>query len=262
MPGWPVPPVGPGVCCVCHGPARDGRSVCWCCRRVGTALADAVVPTVVPVSLFRSGDAMHRVLRRYKDAPSVAARRYHASIMTGILDGFLATHAACLRRRLGVWDTVAVVPSARRRSAGSPSPRPGLHVPEPFDVVVDASRTLAGVPRLRLLVGSTPAGHLRPSPDAFAVDSDGRGRRVLVVDDTWTTGAHARSAAAAISRVGASVAGVVVVGRVINPQMAVGVDQWWDRVVANRARDGAGSGPDLAWQSPVVGPCCIHGRSC
>ena len=40
---------------------------------------------------------------------------------------------------------------------------------------------------------------------------------MLVIDDTWTTGAHAQSASAALKAAGASAVGVVVIGRGLNP---------------------------------------------
>jgi orotate phosphoribosyltransferase len=39
---------------------------------------------------------------------------------------------------------------------------------------------------------------------------------VLLVDDTWTTGANAQSAAAALKRAGAGAVAAVVIGRHVN----------------------------------------------
>jgi len=246
MVGWLVPAAGPGVCRVCHGPAGHGRPECWCCRSVGAVLADGPAPMTVAASLFRPGDALHRLLRRYKDAPSVAARRHHVEALAGVLDRFLIGHEACLRRRCREWDTVAVVPSTRGAAGGAGVRRRGLHVPEPFEAVLDATRSLAEVPRLRLAAGSGSVGHLRPAPDAFTVDGVGVGRRVLVLDDTWTTGAHARSAAVAVARAGAEVAGVLVIGRIVDPGASAAVAAWWASTVA--PGDGA------------IGPCCLESR--
>jgi orotate phosphoribosyltransferase len=44
------------------------------------------------------------------------------------------------------------------------------------------------------------------------------GEAVLVIDDTWTTGASAQSAAAALRRAGSGPVGAVVIGRHINPE--------------------------------------------
>ncbi len=42
------------------------------------------------------------------------------------------------------------------------------------------------------------------------------GASVLLIDDTWTTGANAQSAAAALKRAGAGPVGAVVIGRHLN----------------------------------------------
>jgi len=249
MTRWLVPAAGPGVCRVCHGPAGGSWVQCWCCRTVGEVLADEPPPTAVAASLYRPGDVMHRRLRRYKDAPSVAERRHHVEALARILDRFLVGHEACLRRRWRAWDTLALVPSTRA-GAGAGARRRGLHVPEPFEAVVDATHTLTGVPRLRLVAGSGSVGHLRPAPDAFCVeggaDAAGAGRRVLVLDDTWTTGAHARSAAVAVTRAGAEVAGVLVIGRIVDPGASAAVAAWWARSAADGDRE--------------IDPCCFEGR--
>ena len=43
------------------------------------------------------------------------------------------------------------------------------------------------------------------------------GERVLLVDDIWTTGARAQTAAAALLAAGASTVAALVIGRFINP---------------------------------------------
>jgi hypothetical protein len=54
-----------------------------------------------------------------------------------------------------------------------------------------------------------------PNPDAF-VASGTAGLRVLIVDDTFTSGAKLQSAATALAEAGAEVVGTVPVGRVIS----------------------------------------------
>jgi phosphoribosylpyrophosphate synthetase len=57
--------------------------------------------------------------------------------------------------------------------------------------------------------------------------TDVRGRRVLVVDDTWVTGARARSAAAALALAGAQVVAALVIGRAVDPDASPAVARWW-----------------------------------
>jgi predicted amidophosphoribosyltransferase len=68
--------------------------------------------------------------------------------------------------------------------------------------------------------GPEATGHLRAARRGFEVPSSVdkeslRRRRVLVFDDSITTGARAQSAAAALRMAGADVVGVVAVGRVV-----------------------------------------------
>jgi hypothetical protein len=55
--------------------------------------------------------------------------------------------------------------------------------------------------------------------DRFSLDPDVRldGRHVLILDDTWTTGSNAQSAALAVRRAGAAAVSVMVVGRWLSP---------------------------------------------
>jgi len=119
--GVPVPPGGPGVCATCHGPARDGRRECWCCRAVAAALGHGPGPSpVVPVALCRTGDRLHSVLRGYKDAPAVAARRHFARGLGVHLAGFLSAHGACIAKAAGShWDSA---PSPGRGARFDPAP--------------------------------------------------------------------------------------------------------------------------------------------
>jgi predicted amidophosphoribosyltransferase len=168
--------------------------------------------------LCRPGDALHGALRRYKDAPAVSARRHYTELLASLLEDFLSRHAACMRRALGDWDAVCTVPSSGRGGAA-----------RPFDAVVGAVRALHGADVVELAPGSVRARHLSPAAGAFRAPGTSAGRRVLVVDDTWVTGARARSAAAALGRVGAEVAGVLAVGRSVDPEVAAPwARRWWE----------------------------------
>ncbi len=247
--GLSVPSTGPGVCSICHGPARDGGPECWCCRAVTAALGPGPGPLVVPVALCRSGDPLHTVLRGYKDAPAVTARRHFARRLDAHLSGFLDAHGACIVEAAGsTWDSVAVVPSSRRspearRRRPWPSPRP-------LDQVVGAVSCLSGLARVDIDRGPGSADHLAPDPDAFAVRGAARGRRVLLVDDTWVTGARMRSAAFALTEAGAQVVALVVAGRAVgavDTAPVPAVARWWCWAEA-RQRHGSGVGR---------APCCL-----
>jgi hypoxanthine phosphoribosyltransferase len=54
------------------------------------------------------------------------------------------------------------------------------------------------------------------NPRKFAAIESLNGESVLLIDDTWTTGASAQSAAAALKQAGAGKVGAVVIGRHVN----------------------------------------------
>jgi len=54
-------------------------------------------------------------------------------------------------------------------------------------------------------------------PENFTVRTDVRNWHVLLIDDTWTTGSHAESAAAALKRAGAAAVTLLVLARWLDP---------------------------------------------
>jgi hypothetical protein len=54
-----------------------------------------------------------------------------------------------------------------------------------------------------------------------------RAKRVLLLDDTLTTGARAQSAAAALVRAGAAAVVIVVIGRVVRPEASAQSAVYW-----------------------------------
>jgi orotate phosphoribosyltransferase len=62
----------------------------------------------------------------------------------------------------------------------------------------------------------TPVAERAVDPGKFNPTADLEGEAVLLIDDTWTTGASVQSAAAALKTAGAGPVGVVVIGRHIN----------------------------------------------
>lgn len=234
-----VPAAGPGVCTRCHGPALRGPGECWCCRQVGRALGEppGSGPPVAVAALCRPGDELYSLLRRYKDAPVAEARRHFAVVLGRLLDDFLAGPRARLASDpLGIdasrvdhgIDMVVPVPSSSRPALAATAPCP-------LDAVLDASRRLGPLPRGRLARGPGPAGHLRAAPDAFVALEPLAGWRVLVLEDTWVTGARARSAASAAGIAGATVVAVLSIGRAVDPGATPEVAAWWAWATAGRA---------------------------
>ena len=68
-----------------------------------------------------------------------------------------------------------------------------------------------------LAKGPGTIGHLHAADDGFVALHPLTGHRVLLIEDTFTSGARAQSAASALRIAGASAVGIVTAGRVINP---------------------------------------------
>lgn len=83
-----------------------------------------------------------------------------------------------------------------------------------------------------LSIGTQPAKHNRASDNAYLAAPTAKDRRVLIVDDTFTSGSHAQSAASALAMAGAGVVAIVPVGRVISPAFSESVKAYWERQLA------------------------------
>src|SRR5580692_916269 len=178
----------PAVDCeVCRGPVRPGFARCYQCDRhtvLGSALlADAVVP----ISYAIKGTPFADDLWRYKSARTPATAR--ASILALLL-AFLADHGPCVWQRAGMPppDLLAVVPTG----AGRPGPHPLLRLVWPYLRLPGCSLALRPGRQGRDL-----------DLDRFQVLGRPAGASVLLLDDTWVSGASAQSAAAALKLAGA-----------------------------------------------------------
>jgi len=199
--GLPAPPEpGPGVCVVCRAPSRRGHQHCFHCGLHTDSAPGLLADAVAPVAYAPKGGRLATDLWRYKSAePGAAAAR---TALRAMLLVFLHDHGEQVWQRAGVAAPthVCVVPSGRGR--------PGAH---PLQALVQACLTL---PWLAL--------HSQPGADSLARTLDpGRfraarpllGAAVLLLDDTWVTGASVQSAAAALKRAGARSVAAVVLGR-------------------------------------------------
>jgi hypothetical protein len=153
----------------------------------------------------------------YKESPVSEARRRFGPMVRALFDGFLIAHAPCVCAAAGGPTTLALAVPSSSRPGGSP-----LNRVEGLAPAVCA-RMGGAVWSSHLLVRSgTAAGHMRPDARAFTVPGALRpavaGRRVLLLDDTYVSGARAQSAAAALRRAGAASVVIVAAGRVLRPE--------------------------------------------
>ncbi len=199
------------VCTVCNGPCRPRFALCFCCRTTIRQLQMPLAP-VVAMTDYRVGDGMHRLLRGYKDAPVDEVRRQRLGALSSLVESWMAANLELLDERFDTpWSVVATVPSSRR-PVGSPADAVATRVPG-----------LARLHRPLLVRGPRTVDHLIASRHGFEVATHVdpgwlRNQRILVFDDSITTGARAQSAVAALRGRGAHVVGVLAVGRAVAPR--------------------------------------------
>jgi hypothetical protein len=193
---------GPDACGTCFN-FTAGYVRCYACAH-GEPKLDAVVP----ISYSVAREQLHHALASYKRLDGDVARRLGA-ILAAILWRFLADHEPCVARAAHThgFDIVTTVPSGNRD-------RDERH---PLRWIVGE------------LVGPTQERHqrlLRRSPtdvpprtfdqQKFEAIAALTGQSVLLIDDTWTTGSSAQSAAAALKAAGAGPIAALVIGRHLN----------------------------------------------
>lgn len=161
---------------------------------------------VVPVAYAPKGSQHATCLWQYKSArPGATAAR---AALSGLLLAFLRDHGTCIWQRAGTTRPThaAVVPSRRAR--------PGIH---PVQALVGPYLTLPWIP-MRLACSEDPDS-CDPDPSRFSAER-APGASVLLLDDTWTSGASATSAAAALKLAGARSVALVVAGRHLDARAA------------------------------------------
>lgn len=192
-------PVAPGVCRVCRAFIDADYETCYACGH-----QPEILDVVVPITYSEHLGQMHTALRNYKDGASSEIRGYAAVRLAAILWRFLRQHENCVAAAADVdaFDLVTVVPSSTLDRDEHSA----------FRLVAEAVEPIQD--RLQRT--------LRPTGDVtgrefdlrrFEATSDVSGRSVLLLDDTWVTGGHARSAASALRAAGAQTVASVVIGR-------------------------------------------------
>jgi hypothetical protein len=164
-------------------------------------LADIVAPLVYAIG----GTDSAATLSLYKNHPVRAQREQHAQVIAELLEPAVQLHEKCFVAAAGIPIAVrTVVPSLTYRS--------GVH---PLASIAES----IGL-RLKpvLIPGRDARCDRRVRVEKFAVKpSEVADRHVLVIDDVWTTGSNAQSAALALHRAGAAFVSVLVIGRWLSP---------------------------------------------
>jgi hypothetical protein len=207
---WPPPErcplpggerAGPaGLCLVCAGPVRAGYLRCFQCDLHAQSAPGLLADAVAPVAYAAKGGPLARDLWLYKsgrDGSGQAAARVLSLLLL-----FLHERGPVVWRAAGMGrpSAVCVVPSGRGRAG--PHPLRALAAPYLARPWLSLRPRPGGDPWARTL-----------DPARFQAAGPLRGAAVLLLDDTWVSGASAQSAAVALKLAGAAAVVVVVVGR-------------------------------------------------
>ena len=202
-----TPGRGVGYCTTCTTFVEPAYQRCYQCKSNQRWLAAAL-----PISYAERGGQLHTNLAGYKRWSPATAERTRLQL-AAVLWRFVIAHEACLATAAGVdgFDRVTTVPS-------SDSVRDERH---PLRMIVGQIVEPTRDRHERLLLRSAVAVEERGwDPRRFMPVRALASESVLLIDDTWTTGARAQTAAAALLAAGASMVAALVIGRFINPGFA------------------------------------------
>ena len=152
------------------------------------------------------GKGLHRRLRGYKDAAVKAERRECSLDLAVLLYLFLERHSDCLG---GMPEIVVTVPSTDRDVLRRVIKR----LPSLRDRHLPALRAVGSKPERRYEVDERASQRIA-------------GQRVLLLDDTFTTGRSIAAAYNALVNAGAKIVGPLVIGRHFHPDYETSVDLW------------------------------------
>jgi hypothetical protein len=158
---------------------------------------------VLPVHLCPVTGPLYAALMGYKESRIEEVRRRSSRRVRDLFALFFASHRACLMAAVGgAIDIVVPVPSSSRPGRASLEGVDGL-----AEVVISSLGGQARWIPSTLRRAEGPIGHMQPDARAFAVPGGWRiavaNARILLLDDTYVSGARAQSAAAALRLAGA-----------------------------------------------------------
>jgi len=203
---------GEGVCRTCFGATTSPRyQLCYQCQKTRDRAGGLLADLVVPITYRNGSEGQHsRDLRMYKKTPASEAARKN---LTVLFRDFCMRHIRCVKNAAGVasFTHVAFVPSTKKPDQ--------IH---PLQALL--TPTVQSLRRIDLGVNTDISAESREfNQDWFLLDRipDPKPQTdVLLIDDTWVSGARAQSAAHRLKRAGARKVVTVVLARQLEPGFA------------------------------------------
>lgn len=203
----PPPPGTQGVCEICLTFIGDDWTRCYPCAHQSNAIR-----ALLPISMSPHFGQLHTSLVSYKGRAGLPPSARIALQLSAVLWRFIAAHETCLARASGIheqFDLVTTVPSSsRERDASHPLSR---MLGETVGVTKDRYAWL-------LERSGVEVEPRTVTVDKYDSTRTLNGETVLLIDDTWVTGAAVQSAAQLLLACGASAVGSIVIGRHVKPE--------------------------------------------
>ena len=175
----PIPSPQERVCAVCKSSVGPGYRQCYRCHEAAQVLGP--LPDVLPISWSPHMEQLHTMLHNYKRG-GPTERPPNTLKLAALLSVFLSSRRSCI----GEYDVLTCVPSPERVAPKA---------------IIDRIRSARD--RYQQLLTARASSSGRPlDADRFRVARDVRGERVLLVDDTFASGASLFSASAALRDAG------------------------------------------------------------
>lgn len=193
------------VCKLCLGPVSN-YSQCYGCKELFLSpnVPRELRRVVVPMTSVLNPSPWYGALVKYK-----GFERQLGTVLVSVAYHFLEEHRDNIAGLLGGEPTMlTIVPSKRGFTYDEQPLRAVLSLVEPLGSML--RQTLQHVP-------GSASGRRQFHPEAFtAGPTPVRGERIILIEDTWVTGATAVSAAGALLDLGATSVAVLPIARVVD----------------------------------------------
>lgn len=195
---------GSDFCEVCRTPVESGNRLCVACHKTRKAsiaqdfkLADHVYPIVYANHNSQSMLLMHGYKENFN--PELEPSELYLNIILLIITT-LGLHIDCIQNPI---QTITYVPSSKGRES-HPLRRVAKFLCDEFNFKFVEAKYVPTIP--------SESRELNPNQYEL-ISTPGTLGHILILEDTWTTGAHAQSLAAKLKNLGASEVSILVVAR-------------------------------------------------
>lgn len=199
------------VCRCCLGPVRSGFDMCHACHvlfRHGGA-PEVLQGNIVPITTVINPGLWYTKLQTYK-----TLQKEHGALLASLVYEYTRTHQEEIRRSLGGDPSfITVVPSKRGIDFEHQPLRLALARIKPLaDMLVEAVR----------FKNTESLGRKEYNPSVFRASKNSAGKRIVLIEDTWVTGATALSSAGCLLEAGAESVLILTVARMVEAS-------FWDK---------------------------------